>query len=99
MGERETEEIDREFARVARSLQMVVRRADRRKVADQSAKQGRSGLLGLRAVAAIGAAIAIAFVFYAFTLHPVFGLAGTFVSPAVPLGLTVLAERLFRMTP
>ncbi len=57
----------------------------------------RHGLAWLRAVALLGVAAAVTGIVYAFTIHPLMGVAGIFVSPGVPLGLTVLADRIGRL--
>jgi len=94
----ECRDFDREFIRLARSLEK--RRAESEGV-DVANHAHRSDLPGgmttLRMVALVGLVAAIVFVVYAFTIHPLLGVSGIFVSPAIPLGLTVLADRLRRM--
>ncbi len=97
MAKRGSDDLEREFARMTRPLEIARRQADRVRVVNPPEHRAERGLFSLRAIAALGVVAAVAFVIYAFTLHPLLGVTGFFVSPGIPLGLTILTDRLRRM--
>jgi hypothetical protein len=95
MARIEFRDFDREFIRLARSLEKRRVESDGVDVANHAHPPDLpGGMATLRMVAIIGLVAAIVFVVYAFTIHPLLGVSGIFVSPAFPLGLTVLVDRI-----
>jgi len=98
MARIEFRDFDREFIRLARSLEKSRTESDGVDVANHAHSSDLPDSMAiLRMVALVGLVAAIVLVFYAFTIHPVLGVSGIFVSPAIPLGLTVLVDRVRRM--
>ncbi len=102
MRRAELHDSDGEFHRVTRSLQLKHQRADWVRVPPISNRSddrtdGPGRMWSLRLAALAGAILAIGLLFIAFTVHPALGVVGLFVSPGLPLGLVVLADRIWGM--